>query len=141
MLIAVTLAIHAAGCALIAIVLVRMRFGVRFRRWFLHSWVGAVTAIALVGIALALLHGLEATLWALAYLYLGALPTPADALLYSVDSMVTRGASGLTLSSRWAMMGALEAADGMLLFGISTALLVMVMQRTFQNALSAMQQP
>jgi hypothetical protein len=42
-------------------------------------------------------------------------------MLYSVDSMTTRGASGITLAAPWRMMGALEAADGMLLFAISTA--------------------
>ncbi len=42
--------------------------------------------------------------------------------------MATRGASGLTLERHWQMMGALEAADGMLLFGISTAYIFAVMQ-------------
>ena len=51
-----------------------------------------------------------------------------DALLFSVDSMSTRGASGLTLQRHWQMMGALEAVDGMLLFGVSTASLFSVMQ-------------
>ena len=51
---------------------------------------------------------------------------PKDAILYSVDSMTTRGASGLMLEQR--MMGALEAANGMLLFGISTAYIFAVMQ-------------
>ena len=40
----------------------------------------------------------------------------------------TRGASGLTLQQHWLMMGALEAADGMLLFGISTAFMFSVLQ-------------
>jgi hypothetical protein len=59
---------------------------------------------------------------------LGALGSPIDAMLYSVDSMSTRGASGLTLQRHWQMMGALEAFDGMLLFGISTAYIFAVMQ-------------
>ena len=42
--------------------------------------------------------------------------------------MTTRGASGLTLQQHWRMMGALEAAGGMLLFGISTAYIFAVMQ-------------
>ncbi|MGA7734221.1 MAG: hypothetical protein WCB22_02000 [Pseudolabrys sp.] len=42
--------------------------------------------------------------------------------------MSTRGASGLTLPRSWQMMGALEAVDGMLLFGVSTAYLFSVMQ-------------
>jgi len=49
-------------------------------------------------------------------------------LLYSVDAMSTRGASGLTLQRPWQMMGALEAVNGMLLFGISTAYVFAVMQ-------------
>jgi hypothetical protein len=51
-----------------------------------------------------------------------------DAILYSLDSLTTRGASGLDLQQRWRMMGALEAADGMLLFGVSTAFAFAVMQ-------------
>ena len=51
-----------------------------------------------------------------------------DALLYSVDSMSTRGASGLTLQRPWQLMGPLEAVDGMLLFGVSTAYIFSVMQ-------------
>jgi hypothetical protein len=70
----------------------------------------------------------EATIWAAAYLWLGALDSPKDAILYSLDSMTTRGASGLMLEPHWQMMGALEAANGMLLFGISTAYIFAVMQ-------------
>jgi hypothetical protein len=44
---------------------------------------------------------------------LGALGSPMDALLYSVDSITTRGASGLILQRHWRMMGALEAQANM----------------------------
>jgi hypothetical protein len=50
-------------------------------------------------------------------------------MLYSLDSFTTRGASGLLLGAEWQLMGALESADGMLLFGISTAFVFMVLQR------------
>ena len=75
-----------------------------------------------------MLHGIECGIWAAAYLWLGALDSPMDALFFSLDSMSTRGASGLTLPRSWQMMGALEAVDGMLLFGVSTAYLFSVMQ-------------
>ena len=61
-------------------------------------------------------------------MWLGALDSPIDAFLFSVDSMSTRGASGLRLQRHWKMMGALEAVDGMLLFGVSTAYIFAVMQ-------------
>ena len=54
------------------------------------------------------------------------------AMLYSVNSITTRGASGLKLEPEWQMMGALEAADGMLLFGISTAFVFVVIQQIEQ---------
>ena len=79
-------------------------------------------------VLLAVLHGIEAAVWAAAYVWLGALNSPQDAILYSLDSMATRGASGLRLEQHWRMMGALEAFDGMLLFGISTAFIFAVMQ-------------
>jgi hypothetical protein len=81
-----------------------------------------------IGLLLAALHGIESGIWAAAYLWLGALDSPIDALLYSVDSMSTRGASGLTLEQHWRMMGALEAVNGMLLFGVSAAYIFAVMQ-------------
>jgi hypothetical protein len=86
-----------------------------------------------MGLLLAVLHGIEAAVWAAAYLWLGALDSPGAAILYSVDSMATCGASGVVLQPHWQMMGALESADGMLLFGISTAFIFTVMQFYFQH--------
>ena len=62
-----------------------------------------------------------------AYLWLGAIDTFVQALLFSVDSMTTRGASGLVLQQHWQLMGALEAVAGMLMFGISTAYVFQVL--------------
>jgi hypothetical protein len=85
-----------------------------------------ICVIGVIGLLLAVLHGIECGIWAAAYLWLGALDSPMDALLYSLDSMSTRGASELTLQQPWHMMGALEAVNGMLL--VSTAYLFSVMQ-------------
>jgi hypothetical protein len=86
-----------------------------------------IGGVAAVGMLLAVLHGIEAGIWAAAYVWLGALASPDVAILYSLDSMTTRGASGLMLEPHWQILGALEAANGMLLFGISTAFIFAVM--------------
>ena len=91
-----------------------------------------IGAITTMGLLLAALHMIEAAIWAAAYLWLGALGSPEAAILYSVDSIATRGASGLMLQPHWQMMGALEAANGVLLFGISTAFIFTVMQFYYQ---------
>ena len=87
-----------------------------------------IFATALIGLILAMLHGIECGIWAAAYLWLGAVDSPTDALLYSVDSMATLGASGLMLRRPWQLMGGLEAVNGMILFGVSTAYVFAVMQ-------------
>ncbi len=92
-----------------------------------------IGTITMTGLLLAVLHLIEAALWAAAYLWLGALGSLDTAILYSIDSIVTRGASGLMLQSRWQILGALEAADGVLLFGISTAFIFTVMQFFYQH--------
>jgi len=128
-LIALTIAIHTMGVVMMAIagLAIRVRLETRnlgFRQVILI----AISGIGAVGLLLAVLHGIEATIWAAAYVWLGALDSLNDAILYSLDSMTTRGASGLTLEPHWQLMGALEAANGMLLFGISTAFIFAEMQ-------------
>jgi hypothetical protein len=127
---ALTMAIHATGIAFMGFTIRSITSRLETRA---HSLIGAsvilIGAIGINGLLLAVLHGVEAAVWAEAYLLLGAFNSPGDALLYSLDSMTTRGAAGLALQRHWRMMGALEASDGMLLFGISTAFLFAVMQR------------
>jgi hypothetical protein len=129
-LIALTIAMHGAGIILMALRGLNIRARIESRNHLTLRRVAAIQIglIGTVGLLLAALHGVEAALWAAAYWWLGALSSPAEALLYSVDSMSTRGASGLTLEPHWRMMGALEAMDGMLLFGISTAYIFAMMQ-------------
>jgi hypothetical protein len=129
-LIALTIAMHGTGVAFMALATVRIRVRLESQNHLETRQVFAIVIglIAVVGLLLAALHGIEAALWAAAYWWLGALSSPADAILYSVDSMSTRGASGLAPERHWRMMGALEATDGMLLFGISTAYIFAVMQ-------------
>ena len=129
-LIVLTTAIHSLGIVLLSLLGVRIRAYLK-RQSFVHLW-QAVTVlrrlIGTIGLSLALLHGIEAALWAEAYLLLGALDTPAEAMLFSIDSMTTCGASGLTLHQHWQEMSALEGVAGVLMFGVSTAYMFFVMQ-------------
>ena len=128
-LIALTIAIHAMGVVMMAIAGLAIRVRLETRNLgFWHVILIATSGIGVAGLLLAVLHGIEAAIWAAAYVWLGALNSPKDAILYSLDSMTTRGASGLMLEQHWQMMGALEAANGMLLFGISTAYIFALMQ-------------
>jgi hypothetical protein len=69
--------------------------------------------------AATVLHGIEAGAWGLAYQLLGALPNNKAAMLYSLGAMTTYGNSDTSLPNQWRMMGALEALNRMLLFGLT----------------------
>jgi len=123
-LIALTMAVHGTGIVLVALLVERLRGRLTSR----HILTTIIALVCTVGLQLAVLHVFEAGIWAAAYWWLGAINSPSDAILYSVDSISTRGGSGLTLAPNWQLMGALEAVDGMLLFGISTAFIFAIAQ-------------
>ena len=58
--------------------------------------------------------------WAVAYVALGARPI-SIAMLYSLSAMTTYGHAKLVLAKHWRLMGAIEALNGMMLFGLTTA--------------------
>jgi hypothetical protein len=127
LLIALTLAFHATAVVMLGIVAVKIQVRLETRGlWKLVPIM--ICMVAVLGLLLAVVHGIECGIWAVAYLRLDALESPRDALLFSIDSMSTRGASGLTLQSHWQLMGVLEAINGMLLFGVSIAWLFTVAQ-------------
>jgi hypothetical protein len=129
-LIALTIAAHAFGVVTLARCLRQVGAATRKHgRVIRHPLALTAGLVGAIGWVLAIFHGIEAAIWAVAYLWLGAIGSMREAMLYSVDSITTRGASGLELDPEWRMMGALEAVDGMLLFGISTAFVFVVIQQ------------
>jgi hypothetical protein len=78
-----------------------------------------------------ILHGLEGSIWAAAYLLLGALPDRQSAMLYSLGAMTTFGHAAIDLDKRWQLMGPLEALDGWILFGLTTAVLLAIIQNVW----------
>ena len=140
-LIAFTLTCHVAVVIGIAVLLENLGMSVGRRRLGRRNTaLLATAAIGTVGLALPVLHGLEASVWAAAYLLLGAFGTLSDAMLYSMDSMTTRGSPGLNLAHQWKLMGALESVNGVLLFGISTAFLATAINR-FWNRIEKSEGP
>ena len=129
-LIVLTVAIHTTAVVMMAFGL-ETRIRVRVDMHKLHPLraipivIGHIGAVSLI---LATLHGLEGILWASAYRWLGALGSFTDASVYSLGTMTTFEIPGLALPSRWQMISALEAVNGVLLFGISTAFIFAVMQ-------------
>lgn len=128
-LIGMTVTIHAIGVVSIALGFSRLPRRLMQRHLPLRRLMPVViVVIAVIGLLLTALHGIEAATWATAYVALGAVDTAPTAMLFSLGAMTTVGAPGLALPPQWQLMGVLEAANGALLFGISTAYIFVVMQ-------------
>jgi hypothetical protein len=124
-MVGLTVTIHFFGFLVLLWVL-RSR-GHRFRAH--ESWVGQGAAILFVVLGLVGIHTVEVWLYALAYLVVGALHDLEAALYFSTSSFTTIGYGDVVLDHRWRLVGAIEGANGLLLFGWSTAFLISITGR------------
>jgi len=127
-LVVLTVVIHVLGLRFInqrAIRPVRERMERRHRRATAVFVVvlGATTVLA------TLLHAIEAGIWAAVYVLLDALPERKSAMLYSLSAITSYGHANVFLESHWQLMGAIEALNGWLLFGLTTAFMFGVIER------------
>jgi len=119
-LILVTVILHVIGLVSVNERVIRAKRFLGDRRNYLVGFsmvLGAATLAAII------LHAVEAAIWALVYQALGALPDGKSAILYSLSAMTTYGHEHFNLANHWLLMGALEALNGMILFGLTTAFL------------------
>lgn len=77
-------------------------------------------------------HLIEIALWAGLFVVCGEFQDFGTAYYYSAASYTTLGGGDLTKSPSWQLLGPLEAADGALMFGVSTAMIFAVIVRLIQ---------
>jgi hypothetical protein len=127
-LIVSTVVMHVFGLGLLHERVVHVLSRVIERRHFtlLFAAVMGVTVMLVT-----VLHAMEGIVWALAYWLLDALPDARSSVLFSFGAIATYGGSGLKLVGHWRLMGALEALNGMILFGLTTAFLFSMIQEVW----------
>jgi hypothetical protein len=84
--------------------------------------------VGLVTLFLTSLPAIEASVWALTFLFLGAVPDEPTAILYSLNAITAFGHTDINLGRKWQLMGAMESLNGWILFGLSTAYLFVLIQ-------------
>ena len=90
-----------------------------------------VIFVAFAALASAVYLAIEAAAWAVLYLWLGALPAWAPAMLYSLEAITSFGHAQIYLADRWQLLGAIEAVNGLILFGLTTAFLFAAVQQVW----------
>lgn len=73
-------------------------------------------------------HLVEIALWAGLFVIVGEFSAFAPAYYYSAANYTTLGYGDVVMLPAWSLLRPLVAADGMLMFGISTALIFAVLQ-------------
>ena len=90
--------------------------------WFDIAIVGRAIALALVA------HLIEIAVWAVLFVMCGEFADFGTAFYHSAVNYTTLGYGDVLMSASWRLLGHLEAANGVLLFGVSTAMVFAIMQ-------------
>jgi|SRR5271155_5322858 len=90
-------------------------------------------SIVALAISVALVaHLIDIAIWAVLFLVCGEFSNFGTAYYHSAVNYTTLGYGDVSMTPAWRMLGPLEAANGMLMFGVSTAIIFAVIQRLIQ---------
>jgi len=88
--------------------------------------------VALVILLALVAHVAEIAVWATLFIVCGEFADFGIAFYHSAVNYTTLGYGDLIMSPSWRLLGPLEAADGSLMFGLSTAIAFAVVLRLIQ---------
>jgi len=112
--------------ALVVLVTIEL---VRWRRRLSNAgfWIDLSIVALAIGAAL-IAHLVDICLWAALFVLCGQFSEFGSAYYYSAADYTTLGYGGALVTPAWRMLEPLEAANGMLMFGVSTAIVFAVIQ-------------
>ena len=93
---------------------------------------GSLIDLSIVALAISVAlvaHLIDIAIWAVLFLVCGEFSNFGAAYYHSAVNYTTLGYGDVIMTPSWRMLGPLEAANGMLMFGVSTAIIFAVMQR------------
>ncbi len=126
-LIILTTGIHASGMIL-AINTMRSKKGFLKQRLHLKRQFYSVGTIVLIMFFVSLV---EVLVWAITYLLLNAIEGIEQALYFSMVTFTTLGYGDVTLEEQWRLLASFEAANGIIMFGWTTAIVMAAVHHTY----------
>jgi len=127
-LILLTTAVHAGGMSL-ALRPLRKHATVAGPR----SHLGRVFEVGRVVLIMYLVAIVEVLLWGAAYLVLGIVEGIEKAIYFSAVTFTTLGYGDVVLDGSRRLLSAIEAVNGIIMFGWSTAIVIAVVQRVYSR--------
>lgn len=90
-------------------------------------------AISMVLIMLFIGHLIQIAIWALLFVYVDEFSKFETAFYHSAVNFASLGYGDIVMSEKWRLLGAIEASNGVLMFGLSAGTLLSVMTNLFSR--------
>ncbi len=127
LLICLTVAIHAVVMDRVMALIEHV--GPIFFRKFRRLWKVPMLMLTVLCVFCSLVAAIW--IWALVYFWGGAIDAFEECLYFSTVSFTTLGYGDIVLEAGWRVLSSIEAANGMLLFGWSTAFIFEVVSKLY----------
>jgi hypothetical protein len=106
----------------------------RLSQWLDILVLSTVMLLALLG------NFVQMVIWAILFRLIGEFDDFGTALYHSAVNFATLGYGDIVMSERWRLLGPLEAANGILMFGVSTSVMTAAVIDVVKYNLSAQQE-
>ena len=95
---------------------------------FVPAFLQYTVMIVSTGTLLVAGHFLEVVIWAFTYAFVGAAPPGSDLIYFAFQNYTTLGYGDIAPVDGWRLLGPMTALNGIMLIGLSTALVVVILQ-------------
>jgi len=120
-------------CAFVGLLL-RLLIMLDFRRLIRPSFSGSTVLLGMVMLLMLAGNLIQVAVWAAIFVWLGEFQDFTTAFYHSVVNFSTLGSGDILMSEEHRLLGALEAANGVIMFGLSTSAMFMVLSSLMQKA-------
>jgi hypothetical protein len=76
---------------------------------------------------------IQIVIWGVLFIGLGEFSELYEAVYHSAVNFTSLGYGDVVMSARWKLMGPLEAANGVLMFGMTSAALMVILQQLIKG--------
>ncbi len=96
-----------------------------------------VRPLLIVMIVMMLGNFIQIVIWGVLFIWLGEFSELYEAVYHSAVNFTSLGYGDVVMSARWKLMGPLEAANGVLMFGMTSAALMAILQHLIKAQFEA----
>ncbi len=94
----------------------------------------------MVMLLMSLSNFVQIAIWATLFMLLDEFDEFLTALYHSAVNFATLGYGDIVMSSRWRLLGPLEAANGILMFGVSTSVMTAAVMDVIKHSMDRLKQ-